>query len=290
MSGCVVLLIGKFFFAKLNFTLLKMLKISFAQQFFVTRIFAFSAPVCFNSFFFGSELVFCNFRTLTKEKFSLIFKIFKLDLLVGGFFLFDFWAVDLSLIKIYFLRAKFALHYLLFNTKYPTFRLFCTSKIFFTNYYTLTNLYWSANWLEREVFDLFGIKFFGHPDLRRILTDYGFVGHPFLKDFPLSGYSQVRYDEDLKIVVLEPVIFGQKYRYFDFSSVWRLNVLYVLRTRCVKLNFYCLFYGKKFGKFGLFFDTKFCEEFYSEFWATTPSCTRSFAFGSRIGWRSNFAS
>ena len=78
----------------------------------------------------------------------------------------------------------------------------------------------SANWFEREVFDMFGILFSGHPDLRRILTDYGFRGYPLRKDFPTTGYTEVRYDEAQKRVVYEPVKLVQVYRQFDFMSPW----------------------------------------------------------------------
>lgn len=85
---------------------------------------------------------------------------------------------------------------------------------------TATSLFNSANWFEREVWDLFGIFFREHPDLRRILTDYGFQGHPLRKDFPLTGYVEVRYDDDLKRVVYEPVKLPQDFRNFDFLSPW----------------------------------------------------------------------
>lgn len=85
---------------------------------------------------------------------------------------------------------------------------------------SVTLVYSSANWWEREVFDLYGIPFDDHPDLRRILTDYGFEGHPMRKDFPLTGYVEVRYDEDEKRVVYEPVKLPQAFRNFDFESPW----------------------------------------------------------------------
>ena len=83
-----------------------------------------------------------------------------------------------------------------------------------------TSVFNSANWFEREVWDLFGIFFSDHPDLRRIMTDYGFEGHPLRKDFPLTGYVEVRYDADQKRVVYEPVKLTQEYRSFDFMSPW----------------------------------------------------------------------
>tara|TARA_Y100000766_G_scaffold230286_1_gene204060 strand:- start:16 stop:630 length:615 start_codon:yes stop_codon:yes gene_type:complete len=85
---------------------------------------------------------------------------------------------------------------------------------------SITKIFSSANWMEREVFDMYGIKFKNHPDLRRILTDYGFKGHPLRKDFPLTGFNEVRYSEKNKKVIYEPVKLEQNYRNFDFESPW----------------------------------------------------------------------
>ena len=85
---------------------------------------------------------------------------------------------------------------------------------------SVTKIFPSANWMEREVFDMYGIKFKNHPDLRRILTDYGFKGHPLRKDFPLTGFNEVRYSEKDKKVIYEPVKLEQNYRNFDFESPW----------------------------------------------------------------------
>ena len=85
---------------------------------------------------------------------------------------------------------------------------------------SLTSIFPSANWMEREVFDMYGVNFKDHPDLRRILTDYGFEGHPLRKDFPLTGHTEVRYSEDKKKVINEPVKLEQNYRNFDYESPW----------------------------------------------------------------------
>jgi len=93
---------------------------------------------------------------------------------------------------------------------------------------SLTAVYPAANWFEREAYDLFGVFFSGHPDLRRLLTDYAFDGHPLRKDFPMTGYVEVRYDDDKKRVVYEPVRLNQEFRSFDFLSPWEGAIGYVL--------------------------------------------------------------
>lgn len=85
---------------------------------------------------------------------------------------------------------------------------------------SVTSLFNAANWWEREIWDMFGVAFIDHPDLRRILTDYGFEGHPLRKDFPLTGYVEVRYDDEQKRIVYEPVKLTQEFRSFDFLSPW----------------------------------------------------------------------
>jgi len=85
---------------------------------------------------------------------------------------------------------------------------------------SITSVYPGADWYERETYDLYGVLFTGHPDLRRILTDYGFEGHPLRKDFPLTGFVEVRYDDEVKRVIYEPVVLKQEFRNFDFLSPW----------------------------------------------------------------------
>ncbi len=118
-----------------------------------------------------------------------------------------------------------------FNVIYCLLNCFTNVRLFvkiscskFQNIDSSINIFNSANWLEREVYDMFGIYFNNHLDLRRILTDYGFKGYPLRKDFPLIGYFQIRYDEVQEKIVYEPVTVSQKYRYFKFSSPWNLPI------------------------------------------------------------------
>lgn len=110
----------------------------------------------------------------------------------------------------------------MFLSTVNNYRIFVRGFIsLFESLKSLNYLYSSANWLEREVWDMFGIFIVDHPDLRRILTDYGFLGFPFRKDFPLSGYVELRYDEINKYVVVEPLELSQEFRYFKFENPWK---------------------------------------------------------------------
>lgn len=117
-------------------------------------------------------------------------------------------------------EKRFEVIYLLLSLKYNQ-RLTVKIAVDDTDIISsVTGLFGDANWLEREIWDMYGIKFKGHPDLRKILTDYGFQGHPQRKDFPLTGYVEVRYDETKKRVVYEPVKLHQEFRNFDYLSPW----------------------------------------------------------------------
>lgn len=129
--------------------------------------------------------------------------------------LIDLWAVDYL-----FENKRFEINYLLLS---PINNLRVIIKVRVKNLErisSVTSLYNSADWLEREVWDLFGIFFFGHNDLRRILTDYGFEGYPLRKDFPLSGFLELRYDEEEKRIIFDKVEFVQQFRFFEFKNPW----------------------------------------------------------------------
>lgn len=129
--------------------------------------------------------------------------------------LIDIYAVDFPGQK-----ERFQLYYLLLSLKYNTRIKIQVDLDELTLVPSITNVYKAACWMEREVWDMNGIFFENHPDLRRILTDYGFEGHPLRKDFPLSGYTEVRYDDSQKRVVLEQIEMAQEYRVFNFQSSW----------------------------------------------------------------------
>ena len=130
--------------------------------------------------------------------------------------LLDITALDVPT-KIY----RFELVYLLLSIQYNARIRVKTYADELTSIDSATSVYTSANWAERELWDLFGIFFHDHPDLRRILTDYGFEGHPFRKDFPLSGFVEVRYDDEVKRVVCEPLELSQEFRKFEITAPWQ---------------------------------------------------------------------
>jgi NADH-quinone oxidoreductase subunit C len=116
---------------------------------------------------------------------------------------------------------RFEFFYLFVSTIF-SYRIFLRGFISsFESIKSLSVLYYSSVWLEREVWDMFGIFIVEHPDLRRILTDYGFLGHPFRKDFPLSGYVELRYDETNKYIIAEPLELSQEFRFFKFDNPWK---------------------------------------------------------------------
>ena len=117
-------------------------------------------------------------------------------------------------------EKRFELVYLFLSHEYNTIIKLLIKFQLTQTINSITKIFPSANWMEREVFDMYGIKFKNHPDLRRILTDYGFKGHPLRKDFPLTGFNEVRYSEKDKKVIYEPVKLEQNYRNFDFESPW----------------------------------------------------------------------
>jgi len=151
-----------------------------------------------------------------KKKFS--FKInhyLNLDPILNFHGLLDIWVVDYPQEL-----NRFQVNYLLVSYIIPARLRLITYTSEINQVSSITSLFKSANWLEREAYDFFGVFFSEHPDLRRILTDYGFEGYPMRKDFPLSGYFEVRYDDESKKVVHESLRLSQEFRYFDFLTPW----------------------------------------------------------------------
>ena len=164
----------------------------------------------------GSEINFNEllFKTSSNEIIEVI-KFLKLDRRCKFKQLIDIAAIDYPNEE-----KRFELVYLLLSIE-NNFRVKISIKFEINEKIpSIVKIFPSANWMEREIFDMYGIKFVNHPDLRRILTDYNFKGHPLRKDFPLTGFNEVRYSEKEKKVIYEPVKLEQNYRNFDFSSPW----------------------------------------------------------------------
>ena len=180
---------------------------------------------------YGSEIEFEEllFRTSANELIEVI-KFLKLDDRFKFKQLIDIAAIDYPNEE-----KRFELVYLLLSINNNT-RLKISIKFELNEKIpSIVKIFPSANWMEREIFDMYGIKFVNHPDLRRILTDYNFKGHPLRKDFPLTGFNEVRYSEKEKKVVYEPVKLEQNYRNFDFSSPWE-GTKYIKEVKKVKKN------------------------------------------------------
>ena len=164
----------------------------------------------------GSEIKFeeLQFKTSVSEIIEVI-KFLKLDSRFKFKQLIDIAAIDYPNDD-----KRFELVYLLLSIE-NNFRVKISIKLETNEKIpSIVKIFPSANWMEREIFDMYGIKFINHPDLRRILTDYNFKGHPLRKDFPLTGFNEVRYSEKDKKVIYEPVKLEQNYRNFDFESPW----------------------------------------------------------------------
>ncbi|CAK9295534.1 unnamed protein product [Gordionus sp. m RMFG-2023] len=127
---------------------------------------------------------------------------------------------------IYFLHLPLQIIYHFLSLKYNSRIRIQTYTDELTPIDSICSIFEGANWFEREIYDLFGVFFTNHPDLRRILTDYGFQGHPLRKDFPLSGFNEVRYDDEFNMVITEPLELTQEYRKFDLNTPWEVFPTY----------------------------------------------------------------
>jgi len=129
---------------------------------------------------------------------------------------------DITAIDVPTRQCRFELIYILMSLRYNARIKVKTYTDEMTPIPSIVAIYRGAEWYEREIWDMFGVYFTNHPDLRRILTDYGFEGHPFRKDFPLTGFTEVRYDADVKRVVIEPIELAQEFRKFDYNTPWEM--------------------------------------------------------------------
>ncbi len=158
----------------------------------------------------SSSTYFLGFRFVVP-----FFQIFKHSFLFSNSSLIDLFAVDKP-----FFPNRFSVFYIFRLSNSHFFSIVVSLPNTFPVLDSFTSFMLGSNWLEREIYDIYGIYFKNNPDIRRILTDYGFEGFPLRKDFPVSGYTQVRYDDSVRRIVLEPVELFQEYRVFDFKSPW----------------------------------------------------------------------
>lgn len=134
--------------------------------------------------------------------------------------------IDMTAIDRFSKHDRFEIYYVLRTTIFNNIIILKLNNNGFSPINSATSIFQGANWLEREIFDMFGIFFSKHNDLRRILTDYGFQGFPLRKDFPLTGFIEVRYDDELKRVIYDSLELSQEFRFFDFQSPWQNSEFY----------------------------------------------------------------
>jgi len=168
------------------------------------------------SYIYGMVLQNNKIYALVKnEEVINLIKLLKTNSITKATGLIDIFAIDTNNTK------RFSLTYTLWNYEASIRYLIRVHLSQWTPINSISNIFASANWLEREVWDMYGIKIINHPDLRRILTDYGFQGHPLRKDFPLMGYLEIRYEDSLRTIIMEPIELSQQYRYFKYENKWQ---------------------------------------------------------------------
>jgi NADH/F420H2 dehydrogenase subunit C len=170
------------------------------------------------TYYFSSAIIKTDLFILNIRVSDQVFQILKF--LRDSTFIQAKTLLDLTVVDYPEYKKRFELSYILVSIRYNLRLLVRTSLGLTQSVPSVANLFSSALWLEREVWDMFGVPFSNHKDLRRILTDYGFRGFPLRKDFPLSGYVEVRFDEERKTVVTEPIEITQEFRLFEFNNPW----------------------------------------------------------------------